>query len=70
MRKDAICLTPQKTMGTSDYPERCLSEIMALRAFEAGALDYLLLNYFATGSGGCPPHPWERQSPDRRFPTQ
>jgi hypothetical protein len=27
-----------------------LSEITALRAFEAGALDYLLMNYFAIGS--------------------
>jgi hypothetical protein len=39
-----------KMMATSDYLERDLSEITALRAFEAGALDYLLMNYFAIGS--------------------
>ena len=37
-------------MGTSDYPEGYLSEITALRAFEAGAPDYLLMSYFAIGS--------------------
>ena len=36
-------------MGTSDYPEGYLSEITALRAFEAGALDYLLMSHFAIG---------------------
>lgn len=36
-------------MGTSDYLERYLSEITAPHAFEAGALDYSLMNYFAIG---------------------
>jgi hypothetical protein len=36
-------------MGTSNYLERCLSEISALRAFEAGALNYLLMHYVAIG---------------------
>jgi len=36
-------------MGTSGYLERYLSEITALRVFEAGALDYLLMNYFPIG---------------------
>jgi|BogFormECP03_OM2_1039629.scaffolds.fasta_scaffold05579_2 hypothetical protein len=29
----------KKMMGTSNYLERYLSEMIALRAFEAGALD-------------------------------
>jgi hypothetical protein len=37
-------------MGTSNYLERYLREITALRAFEAGALDHLLMNYVAVGS--------------------
>lgn len=37
-------------MGTSNYLQRYLSEITALRAFEAGALDYSLMNDFAIGS--------------------
>jgi hypothetical protein len=37
-------------MGTSDYLERYLSEITALRTFEAGTLDYLLMNCFAVGT--------------------
>jgi hypothetical protein len=37
-------------MGTSDCPERYLSERTALRAFEVGAVDLLLMNYFAIGS--------------------
>jgi hypothetical protein len=36
-------------MGMFNYLERCLSEITALRTFEAGALDYVLMNYFAIG---------------------
>ena len=54
MRKDKICLNPQKVMGTSDYPERYLSEMTALRVFEAGAFDYLLMNYFTIASALVP----------------
>jgi hypothetical protein len=43
-------LTLYKIMDTSNYLECYLSEIMELRAFEAGAPDYLLMNYFAIGS--------------------
>jgi hypothetical protein len=41
-------------MGASDYLERYLGEMTVLRAFEAGALDYLLINYFAIGSAFAP----------------
>ena len=47
-------------MGTSNYLERYLSEITALRAFEAGALDCLLMNYFAIGSVLAPKHGQKR----------
>jgi hypothetical protein len=33
-------------MSTFNYMERYWSEITELRAFEAGAIDYLLMNYF------------------------
>jgi hypothetical protein len=41
-------------MGASDYRERCLDEMTVLRAFEAGALDYFLMNYSAIGSVPAP----------------
>jgi hypothetical protein len=60
MRRGKICSTPLEIMGTSNCLESYLSEITALRAFEVGALDDSLINYFAIGPVLAPNRGQER----------